>query len=278
MQQYAVRVAMSDEIINKARRLKEIEHDYKKMYFSRTWPREQQELEVYFDKVVQHCLEAFQLYKELACELSNTNNVPIQDASVRKQLREIKNINEYYSIKFIKSLLEAQHKDILDENIMVDNHTDALLEFTNNYDHVNYCYSKIIIGSIITTTSINKSIASYFSEIRETYALRLYRSCVGLCRALLEMALYEKIQNLPEMRNQSVVNIQNARQDHISNYIELALRYKIIRNRNLNDKAHAVRKFANSVLHVKGTAVLLAQEKVLLCVRDVVEVVESIYG
>ncbi|MBW2306472.1 MAG: DUF4145 domain-containing protein [Deltaproteobacteria bacterium] len=273
---------VEQSILEKARRLKKLERDFREHTYESKKPQSGAELEEFFNKAVTISEEAFRLRNEIQLEYHDTAVLQIIDPEVKALLNKIKEDDIFYSIDFYKRFIDFLNKDIespLDrysaslEDYMLDLRFDELFsEFHSWFDIVGYYSAKAKIGPIISTSEIkNDRIRAYFDEIKETCAFGQYRSSVALCRALLEMALFDKLNR------KGVIEI--AKEDNLSKFITQSKRFRILSS-TMADLAHEVRESANNILHLKELEAGsdLTEKRTFRIIFQTVRVLEYLYG
>jgi hypothetical protein len=118
----------------------------------------------------------------------------------------------------------------------------------------------------------------YFDEIKEAYAFGLSRSSITLCRALLEMALLDKLKRKGYFKNKKnkIKSIDVAKQDNLYSYINMAKSCRILIS-NYAKKAHQIRISANEILHLKDDDRNFDRKGTLEIIFGTVEILEHLY-
>jgi hypothetical protein len=139
-----------------------------------------------------------------------------------------------------------------------------------------YYLAKIKIGPIISSSKIPDNLGAYFEEVKEAYAFGLYRSCVALSRAILEMSLFDKLKRKGFFKEQKVVQMQLEKEDKLSRFINEAKWHKILNPENA-ELAHKVRDAANRVLHSKERESKPKEKEALEIIFNTIRVIEWLY-
>jgi len=229
-------------------------------------PENSEEVNDFLNKALGFSIEAFTTKNDIKMELSKITNLAVYDPNVLKTIDKIKNNEKFYSISFYENIAEMLNENIDNWNDKLDLSTREYLfsekydelfdEFHTWFDVCNYYNAKINIGAIISSAIVPKKILPYFNEIRETYAFEQLRASIALCRALLEMVLFEKLDRLKAFRNQSPqpTNISPEKEGNLNIYIRMAKNKKII-NGSEADNAHKIRKFCNQIRFIRKSRI-----------------------
>lgn len=236
------------------RDLDKIEKEYNRMYLEEGFPTN-------FEKFSQYAMDWFKassIEEKIKDHLSRNTNIIIHDTALSNILNRIRDGKESPCIAIYNKLTEII-QGTEDDYDKYSN--DALLEFTGQYDHVKYYLRKRQIGALISMYEIKDTLKDLFFEIRELYALSLDKSCITLCRAILEKALRIKLNNY---------------KDELSELINKGNRDRRY-NENLKEKAHRVRQVANDVLHLAddNLTINVSLESVI---NDTIEFVEHLHN
>ena len=168
------------------------------------------------------------------------------------------------------------------EDHIYKNIDDIILDFYGLYDISEHFVRCIMVGCIIVHHEQDQSINSYYSEIRETYAWGLHRSCLALCRALIEMVLHGELERMGKLKPSSspnAVRIETGREYDAPPFNILigdAKRCRILSYREAS-VAHKIRKMANGILHLRdgSGSDSLSADVMFETIRDTVTVVEK---
>lgn len=284
-------------ITEKVRKLDQLEKEFLRFTYESKKPENETELKEFFYEQINIAGKADEIRKEILSDPAYYEKTILQvPKDVERTLREIRKQKQdrFYTIKFLSGLakqIEQTTEDVEEiDKRSFKNYLSALDEerwflsdFTNEYDFIDYYYSKMKIGPIIASFHIPDYIQDYFNEIRETYALGLYRSSVALCRALLEMSLFDKLsrKGVFRDRNSKVTNMDMVKEDTLIRFIYLGKRERILNNEK-KDLAHGIRKSANNILHLKGKNkkedLPLSEKDTFEIVINTIKVIEYLYS
>ena len=120
-----------------------------------------------------------------------------------------------------------------------------------------------------------ETIKTYFEEIKEAYAFGHGRSCIALCRALLEIALFDKLKEKGYFRDtgNKVSKIDLAEEDNLFKYINLAKQVGILPHK-FAEISHQIKISANKILHLKGGKINFDQKDTIKIIFKTIEVIE----
>jgi hypothetical protein len=275
-------------ILEQTRKLEKLEKEYLKYSYECKKPANKDEVEEYLSKTITIAQEAFIIKNEIQIEFSKITDLTIFDPIVLRTIDKIKNNEMFYSILFYENIAEMLNKNIKNWNDKLDvsihdyllsEKSDELFDEFHTWFDVCYYYSnKMRVGAIISSSHIPKKVLPYFEEIRETYAFGQLRSSIALCRALLEMILFDKLNRLKAFatRPQQPTNINPEKEGNLNIYIRLAKIRKIINN-NETDIAHSIRIYCNSILHLKDEDITPNKSDTFGTIVDTIGLIESIY-
>ena len=233
-------------------------------------------------------IEAFNLKNEILSDFHDVTNIQIFDQTVKGTLLKLRSNEKFQSISFYQYIAEEINKrtesytDELDTDLgdyMFRMHYEELQEdFHSWFTYIDYYCSKAIIGPIISTSKVPDNIKEYFNEIKEAYAFCLYRSCIGLCRAMLEMGLHDKLnrKGVFKTNDPKVISIDIAKEDSLNRYIYLSKKEGILDKINA-EKAHSIRKYANKILHHKNDPINCTKKDAFQIINNTIGVLEYIY-
>lgn len=274
-------------ILNKVRELDSLEREYLKYSYECKKPGNSKELEAFLRNALGLAQKAFVLKNEIKIEFTKITDLAVDDPSALKIIDKIKNDEKFYSISFYENIAEMVNKDIDNWNDRIDlSIRDYLLsekydklfaEFHTWFDVCNYYDAKMSIGAIISSAIVPEKIKPYFDELRETYAFEQHRASIALCRALLEMALFEKLSRLKAFTNRpQLTDISPEKEGNLFQYIKMAKNKKIL-NRSEIDSAHDIRKFCNKILHMTKCEVKPNHSETHRIIIDTISLIESAY-
>lgn len=278
---------IKEKIVENARRLKKLEKDFLRFTFESKSPETSEERKNYFSSAIKLAAEAAGLENEIILAFEGSPNLRIIDSEVKDVLSKIRRRkNEFYSIRWYKSVLEQQNIGKAEEDkfpitltdLIFSKFDDYLEDFHSWFDLSGFYERRIKIGPIISSSDLPENMEQYFSEIKMAYAYRLYKSCTALCRALLEMALFEKLKRkgLLKETDQRVTDIYVVKQDKLNNLIWLAFVNGLL-PREKKERAHKIQLKANKILHLKSDGARIPEQDAFEIICDTVDVLEHLY-
>ena len=275
------------KIIESARKLNSLEKKYLRLMYESPRPSDDNELSEYVKELWIIGSEAFDTRNEMISDYPYITNLQIYDSSVRETLNKIRDNETFYSIYFYEGWsknLEDKTGENFDfainyQQFLEANYDNWYDDFHQRYRLTNYYKAIIEIGPIISSTHIPPEAHSYFSEIREAYALDLYYSAMALCRSVMEMCLFDKLQKRGLFKQSKVIQLDAEREDKLYHLIRMAINEKLLDD-TTRDLADEIRKYANQVLHPKKkknehSTVRFSSLKIIL---STVKVIEKLYS
>ena len=280
-------VTYEESILENTRKLNQLEKDFLKFTYESKTPQNKEELDSYFKQAALLSIDAFEVRNKILADFHDITNLTIHDPSVVITLDKIRNNDHFCSISFYEGLADLFNRNTEDQrekwDISIEEylHTtfDELFDdFHSGFSVYGYYTAKMKIGPIITSFHVPQNILGYFDEIKETFAFGQYRSTIALCRALLEMTLFDKLNRLKVFKssNPKITSIDEAKKDNLYEYIHLA-KWKRIINHNDVEAAHRVRKSSNGILHIKDRESKPTEKVTFEIIFDTVKLIESLY-
>ena len=283
-----------DELVDKTSEFVRLDQECKRLSYEHVKPRDHGELLEYMEKLYSLCSDGFSLWIEIRKELGEIVVIDVIDREIIKSLKNIRDDHDgdnWYVIKQYRTMTNIFNSNITNDNdkfpesmedYVYEDFNDLAVNFHGLYDVSGYFVRRIMVGCIIVHHKQNQSINSYYSEIRETYAFGLHRSCLALCRALIEMVLHEELERRGKLKLSSAPNavrIETGREYDAPSFNILigdAKRCRILSNREAS-VAHKIRRMANGVLHLRDRSASdsLSADVMFKTIRDTVTVVEK---
>lgn len=270
----------------KARELERLEKSYLKLTYETTMPENFEELMSYVNDLTHIGGDAFNIRNEIASCFSDISDLTVYDPVVKNVLTKIRKKETFHSISFYENYFkEAEHKlgkkvdfPINFDHFMATMIDDWFDDFHCRYQYLSYYRELINIGPIITPAKIPPEASWYFGEIREAYALQLNTSAIALCRAVMEMCLFQKLSTKPKLKK--VVSLKNGKEVTLQDLILDAKREGLFdkRTKELADK---IRRSANRILHQRNKAAETAKnmrENAFQIIVGTIEVLERLYN
>lgn len=278
------------EIIEKAKRLDEVEKKYLKFTYEVKTPGNETDFTKTMSEIFAIAQEASDLKTDIEKKFIDITTITIQDNKIREILNKIKSNQPFYSIKAYEMMIDLLNKDEKDfwsrypatteDKLLVIEWDNLHEDFHSSFDMIRYFFDKICVGPLIVTFQIPQNMISYFDEIRESFSFGMYRSSIALCRALLEMALYLKLlsKGFFKANHQNVVKIDLAKEDKFYKFINAAEKCKIL-DLDKSNRAHNLRAKVNKVLHLKETKDIPApkREEALEIIKETSNIIDYLY-
>jgi len=107
----------------------------------------------------------------------------------------------------------------------------------------------------------------------------LDKSCISLCRDLLDMSLFDKlIKNAHYSKKLNELKTQKERSEFcLKDNIDFAKEFMLIDN-ELNGLAHQVRIQANKILHIKNKNKNSREDSTLDIIKNTIKIIERLYS
>ncbi len=231
------------------------------MSYERAVPREVNEFSEYLDELFDICIRGFFLRNEILASLAEPVRIEISDKNIVGDLNRIRADKDPYVIRQYKSLAKLANVNAGSDHEKIpisigdfvhDQFDENLGRYMSEFDVSDYYSKKIQIGCLVVGYQGDKSIDTYYSEIREAYAHGLHRACISLCRALIEIVLHEILNRKGLLGSTGAVNIKTGRDDrnNLPCLINKAKRADLI-SFDEKELAFEIKKTAEKILHRK---------------------------
>ena len=250
-------------------------------------PENSEEVKNYLSNAFILAQKAFILRNEIKIDFTKITDLAVYDPNVLRIIDKIKNDEKFYSISFYENIAEMLNENIDNRNdefdlseqdyLFSEKYDNLFSEFHTWFDVCGYYDAKMSVGAIISSAIIPIKIKPYFDEIRETYAFGQLRASIALCRALLEMVLFEKLNRLRAFKNRPQhTDISPEKEGNLFLYIRLAKNKKILNSTEV-DRADDIRLFCNQILHLKNNEIHPNSNKTFRIIVGTISLIESIY-
>jgi len=274
-------------ILENARKLYQLESEFLKFTYEARKPLTEEESLAFIQEAARIAEEAFQAREKIFENFLELKELRIQDKHVLDKLDQIRKGDKLHSISYYESVAKwvnainkkASEKIDASPYSFLDWKFDDLFEDFNSWFSVfGYYRDKCRIGPIISSFKVPDYILIYCDELKESFAFRQYRSTVVLCRALLEMVLYDRLKRKGVFKNKDpkVISIDVGKEDNLNRYINMAKWEKLL-NTDYGDIAHGIRKAANDILHPKDAQRELTRRETEEILFNTMKVVETLY-
>ncbi len=276
-----------EDVLARVRRLDQLERSFLKFTYEAKLPGNKQDFGEYLQKGLEISAEAFEIKNEILSDFHKITSLTIHDPNALRILDKVKRNEKLYSVSFYEGLAELVNKkakswndrwEITIEDFLVSGDEDLFDEFHSWFHVYGYYAAKCKIGPIISSFHIPENMIDYFEEVRETFAFGQYRASIALSRALLEMALFDRLNRKKVFKDRSpkVISIDVAKEDNLYSYINLARSYKIIDSER-KDLAHSIRRKANAILHIRDLIRKPTERETFEIIFDTITLIEFLY-
>jgi len=206
-------------------------------------------------RLVEELSQEEEILKELKDALSREGPVlKINDPVLKKELQKIREE-------------ETSREDIdFDEEDEVD-----IFDWLDPKDII---YREREFGALIVGQSTSSIFYHCVNEIRKCYIHGLFNATVVFCRALLEVGLREALKKRGLYKtNEKVIYLDER---NLEGLLRECKDNKVLPRKFL-EKAHSVRKKANSIIHPKDKPIKYSEEEALSTIKDTFSILEELY-
>ena len=272
--------------VEKVREFKKIEQEFIKFTYETKTPGNKKESEQFINSAIELAFDAVEKRNIILGEMHDVSDIQVNDPEVRSIIEKLRKGKGFASLAFAESLASLLNKKIdnyyekikteLKDYFYEDKHDELWEEFHSWFSIPDYYYRKAQIGAIITSSKLPSNIVQYFNEIKEAYAFGLDKSCISLSRALLEIALHDKLKKKGLFKSSKITSIDIAREDPLHRYIFVAHKERLLSNK-VKELAIEIKKKGNNILHIKDTQDFSVRGLALKTIKDTVEAIEYLY-
>ncbi len=243
------------------------------------------------------CAKAFEIWNDLGAQMSEISVLHVPDGPTAKVLRAIRDddassllvIREYHVLaNVLNKIGTSTNRDSLGDqdefelSTELSSFDDRLSDFHRWFDLDGFYTKRTKIGCIVLPYQGNTHLSDYYDELRDAFAFGLYRSAISLCRALLELVLFDALQKRRLINKDGAVDIQTGRpaKNYLSSMIHVARRTSII-TATEKDRALKIKTTAERVLHFRDRAgeendTSVTESDAFDAIRNAIFVVEAI--
>jgi hypothetical protein len=241
------------------------------------------------DTILELITEASSLVDKIKLDLAkyDPDALEIQDNNIRIALKRINGGEKFRSViayetilRFLKEKSNENTSDYEPPDFISDYWNELFRIFHSRFDINSYFYSKLEIGPLITSVSVSPTLKEYFAELREAYAHGLYKSCVAICRTLLEVSLKDGLSKIEKYRNTTdILKMGKNKADfEFSLFENISIAYSLgLVSKDLKEKANTIRTQGNKIVHSKDGNSKEKQTNVYEIVKNTIEIIESLY-
>jgi hypothetical protein len=273
--------------LEKVREFKKTEQEFIKFNYETKTPGNKKESEEFMHKAIELAFDAVEKRNKILGEMHDVSDIQVNDPEVMLTIEKLRKGERFESLIFAQNLADLLNKNIdnyyeqikteLKHYFYEDKYDELWEDFNSWFDIPDYYYRKAQIGAIITSLKLPSNIVAYFDEIKEAYAFGLDKSCISLSRALLEIALYEKLKRKGFFKSSKITHIDISKEDPLHRYIFVAHKERLL---SIKTKGIAIeiKNRGNRVLHIKDTKDFSLRGLALKTIKDTVEVIEYLYS
>ena len=276
-----------EAILEGVRELNRLEKDFIRFTYESKKPEDDVQLEAWFREAVAISAKAFDLKNEILSEFHDTTSLSIHDNEVLRTLDTIRSGRKMYSISFYENFARFVNEkfenlqdklDVTLTDYLCSSKGSLFDEFHSFFDIYGYYEAKCKIGPIISSLHVPGGILSYFEEIKEVFAFGQYRSCIALCRALLEMSLWDRLSRKKVFKDSdsNVTSIDVAKEDNLYKYINLAKYHNILDAGGVKI-ANEIRKISNGILHIRSRDIKVTERDAFKVIFSTIQIIEDLY-
>lgn len=280
------------DLIAKARQFDQLDRKCIRLSYEGVKPTDETFVE-YFSELLGLCSSAYLLWNEIKLELGEVSILQIVDPDARKIVRKIRDDYDFLVIRqyvTIARILNTSIDDINEQHptdfgdFVQERFDDLFSEFHSWFDIGTYYRRKAQIGCIVVALPHDRTIDQYYSEIREAYAFTCYRACVALCRAVIELVLYDTLKKRKLLKNVGEIDIETGRKRefHLGRLIVQAAKYPagnpIIGEADI-ERAWRIKDKAERILHFRdrsgGDELDVPEDEAFDLIKDTIAIVEA---
>jgi len=236
-----------------------------------------------FSKLIKTSINAFNTYQKIQLLLGDYTSLQLDDPQLIDLFNKVRNGKKFHSISGYHLIYQELITDTDDSTNFSGDITDLIETMPENLDEKfheiystwQYSLERIAIGPILVNDKIPNWIVKYFNEIREAFAFQLYRSCLALCRSLLEVLLFESIKDTKYYNQLKSEKRSQGRHLCLVDYTIIAYNNNLIDKETVQD-IDQIREWAKTVLHKGSQKYKLNRDEVYKYIKNTVNVVEQL--
>ncbi len=239
-------------------------------------------------EIVDLIIGAVKLVNEIKLALAEHDPecLEIDDKDIReilKKIREDKPLLTAGAYITLSEYLKPSSTDAINPDIsdFAANYSDQLFElFHSKFDINSYICNKLQVGPLLTSSSLPDELNNYFYELKEAYAYGLHKSCIALCRMLLEISFADCLYK--QKCYKDAVSLSRKAKDNphfefsLFENINIASSLNII-SENLKKNAHKIRLNGNKTVHYKKEYSKNDYIHSLEIIMNTITIIESLY-
>ncbi len=220
--------------------------------------------------IVEKTMEAKKKIKRYLADCEPLNVGP----DLRIKLKKIRDNYGYTIDRIVEAVERTTGTQISQESEENIDYVDALFsQGTADYIDDNFFRRKNQIGTLVVSESLPDHFVQHFENLRECYALGLFRAAVVYCRVVIETGCFEALRR--RRRVELAPKVADICEFSLK---ELMRRVKPFVYETNWDKANAVIKKANDILHSKREEVVISEQEAFDVIQDTFAVVEELFS
>ena len=263
------------KIIEKANKLLEKERLYLRLIESKA--------DKNIEEIITTITHAITIEEELKLLLAEEDptNLTIQNEEIKNTVKSViegkrlKSIEAYVILtEQINSSSKKTKLEIPD--FLTDNWDNLFETFHAQFDLISYFQRKLLLGPLITEFSVPPDLKNIFFELKEAYASGLDKTCIALCRMVIENSFSDVL--IKNVKYQDTLHLTRSAKTKpkfefgLFENINIAEALKII-PKEIAAKSHEVRVKGNKVIHSDRVENI----DTLKIIKKTIEILERLY-
>lgn len=264
----------------------EVEQKFIQYSFQFLNPKDRGQATDLFREATRLSFDAVELKNTILGEIHNVDELESIDLDAKDTLNKLRNNERFESLSFAEKIADLFNLNFekpwelietkLNSHFSGETDDELWKEFSAWFYIPEYYYRTALIGVDAAFTRLPDNINKYLQEIKEAFAFGLEKSSISLCRALLEIALLDKLKKNGAFNEGYVTTINLAKEDPLERYITVSFKLDIL-NDNNKELAHRIRKNADNVLHINNTEFFSVTGLALKTISDTMKIIEQLY-
>jgi hypothetical protein len=219
--------------------------------------------------VIENAMEAKKKVKRYMADCGPLNVAP----NLAIKLKKIRDNYGYTIDRVIEAVERTTGTQMSQESEEGIDYIEALFSRgTADYVDDSFYRRKNQIGTLVVSQSLPDHFGHHFDNLRECYALGLFNASVIYCRAVIETGCFESLRRRGRLNRDHKV-------DDIREFSLKALMRDVKPFVKVNfDKADAVIKKADEVLHSKRKRIMISEQEAFDAIQDTIAMVEELFS
>ncbi|RJQ78950.1 MAG: DUF4145 domain-containing protein [Desulfobacteraceae bacterium] len=275
--------------LEQIREFQRLEKEFIKLTYEAKKPAGKEESSQFMNIAIELAFGAIEKRNEILGEMHDVSEIQIIDPEARNIIDKLRKKVNFETLNFAENLAAIINKNIDTDSKKVrieieeyfnDNFDELWDDFFSWFYIPSYYARKAQVGAIITSSKLPHNVIVYFEEIKEAFAFGLDKAGISLSRALLELALREKLRSkgyFIKSSNKRMSNVINlSEEDPLTRFISVARNSKLLSDGH-KKLANEIRERGNNVLHIKEIPGYSFRGLALKTIKDTVEIIEYLY-